>query len=647
MPYLGASPKLFVRIAATLLLTALSTAFADTKPPAEILIERSTTAMRTDPELSKRDAEAALEELKRQPNADLEIRARLLLCDYYSERDSAAATQQSNLAEARLPQAQRQTLRAGILNCRGAILETVGENSQAVDMYRQAVDVAAAGKDNELLADALFSRGYLLGLQGEYVAGLSDLQRSQTLYEELKKSQHALTVLNSIATLYNRMGDYAQAQHIYERALKAQHDAGMRREEAVTQHNLARAYENQQKWDAAREAFFDALNISRELNYPRGEAYALRGLAAVANGLRDPKTALEDLQRAAALQEATPDVRLNAQILLARGIALHQLQRLPESVAALEQALKIFMQAGSPNELGPTYAELSAAYAEMGNWHKAYEYRSESQQLSEKLLHNQLDQRFATLKVEFDTATKEKENASLIRENEANQKALAQQTKAAKLQTAVIVLTAILIVLLGILVLHQRRGTQRMQVLAMTDELTGVPNRRAALARLALLLKRNDAPACSLLIIDIDHFKSINDRYGHPVGDETLKCVSAKLSDTVYEPAFVGRLGGEEFVLVLPNTSLASAYRTAEALRESVKALDLSRWLGERSITVSIGLTVSAPGNDSPSAMLRRADTALYLAKNAGRNCVRSEPEFETEVSAEVQLSLLVANSSS
>jgi diguanylate cyclase (GGDEF)-like protein len=321
---------------------------------------------------------------------------------------------------------------------------------------------------------------------------------------------------------------------------------------------------------------------------------------------------------------------LNGQIQLARGTALRKLRRDAEALQALEQSQAAFEQGNLLEELAIAYDELATVHAHMGDFQTAYKYRGEAQTTAQKLLHGQLDQRFATLKVEFDTATKDKENALLVTQNAINQKALAQERRANALQTVVIFLSLLLLALLTILVVRQRRGTRDMRALAMTDELTGAPNRRAVLTHLAALLENGDAPTCSILLIDIDHFKSINDRHGHPVGDVTLRLLTSKLRAAVAEPAFLGRLGGEEFVVVLPDTQLHDAHIKAELIRSQVPSIDLSRWLGERRITVSIGVTVSTAA-DTVSSMLRRVDAALYAAKHAGRNCVCTDiaPDFD------------------
>jgi diguanylate cyclase (GGDEF)-like protein len=601
----------------------------------ESLIEQGTKAMRTSPDDSKRAADQALGLLKQSPNPDQEILARLLVCDYQSERDTAAAQREIAATTALLPQAKRQGLRAGILDCEGDSLENAGQNTKAMALYTEAVSVASSYHDDEMLALTLYARGALLGVMGDYATGLSELRHAETLFEQLKKPMYALTALNSIATLYNRMGDYVQARHIYTRALAAQREAGLQRELVVTLHNLGRVNENLRDWDAARTEFNECLEISRAINYARGEAYAMRGLAAVSNATGDPQGALETLTNAEQFQKQVPDARLRAMIQLARGVALHKLERLPESTAALESSLADFRQSDSLSELNQVYTELASVYAETGNWRDAYARQVDAKTTSDKLLRNQLDQGFATLKVEFDTATQEKENAALKRQNEANERALAQAHNVRRLQATVLILTISLVLLLTLLAVFQHRSTLRMRILAMTDELTSVPNRRAVLRRLDPLLRREIPERCSILIIDIDFFKAINDQLGHPTGDEVLKVVAATIRSGVSEPAFFGRLGGEEFLIVLPGNGLEQARAAGESLCGRIRAIDTSRWFGEhRRITCSVGVSTSVPGKDTPSTMLQRADAALYAAKRGGRNCVRTEYATEPDLGA-------------
>lgn len=594
-------------------------------PGARALIERGTLEMRTDPQASFRDAEGALALLQHAPDTDLQIRARLLLCDYQSERDLDAAEEQMKAARALLPRARRAGLRAGVMLCEGAILETAGDSKKAVEKYRQAVAVATSTHDDDMLAEGLFQLGYQLGMRGDYANGLAELRRAERLFQKLHKPLHQLAVLNSIAILYNRIGDYGRARHLYSQVLKAQTAGLLQRERAVTLSNLGSADENLGDWQAARAAYSECLKIALQIGYVRAQAYALRGLAAVANAAGDAVGALATLDRAEQLQPQTPDARLHARILLERGIALHRLNRLKESAAALTEAAKIFQRSGASGQLASTYSELAAVHAAARRWRAAYEDQTQAKSLSDQLLRNQINMRFAALKVEFDTAAKDQENAALLRENLANAQALVRARSVRHLQRIVIILVVLLALLAAIFALLQLRATRRLRVLAMTDELTGVPNRRAVLSRLKDLLETSEA-ATSVLILDIDHFKAINDDHGHPAGDEVLKLMARRLAALAALPAFFGRLGGEEFLLVLPATELGAARAAAELLREHVASIDLSGLPPGCRITASIGLTAAQPRNDTPSSVLKRADKALYAAKAGGRNCVRSEP---------------------
>ena len=596
-------------------------------PDIRQLLDRAEQEGFTDPEAQNRDAHAALDALQRSPDAEQEIRTRLILCEYDSERDLHAAEEQAQRVLALLPRADDAGLRAGVLTCQGETRETAGANAEALRLYTLAVDAATTSHDDTKLAAALYSRGYLLGLQGEYAAGLVDLRRSQVLYDRLGRQYDALSSRDSIATLYSRMGDHAEAAHLYGEVLRMQRQAGMVREQAVTLHNLARTYEDSRQWDLAEASFSQALDLAQKLKYLRVQAYALRGLAAVKVARQDTAGALLQLARAAVLQRDTPDARLGAQINLEKGRALHLAGRLLESAVVLQQARGVFKSAQSAAEIVEADSELARVEADMGEWRAAYADETEAARQQEQLLSRHLDQRFAILKVEYDTAAQEQENRALLRENDATNIALAQSRRVRQLQGVVIGLGMALAAVLIWLVLLNRGRARRMGSLAMTDELTKSPNRRAVLARLSELLRGPEPGPCAILIMDIDFFKRVNDQYGHAAGDEVLKLVAEAVRSTVLPPAFFGRLGGEEFLIVLPEADIAGARRFAEGLRQSVADINTRAVVpGHSGVTTSVGLTVSRPGADDLGNMLARADTALYAAKRSGRNCVRIEP---------------------
>ncbi len=611
-------PRGPLSIAAVALLLAWAPP-SSARDSARELLTRSEDQVRIAPETSRALAEQALAMLEREPDPDLAVWAHLLLCEHAAERDRAVAEQHVAAARNGLAQARRRGFRARLLACEGEIQEAEGNSTGALTLYEQAVVSAEATGDAEYLAESLYRRGHLRSLRAEYATGLSDLRRAHTLYEQEGKAGHATIVQNAIAILYNRMGDPAQARHYFEAALKAQAGAGMTREQLVTQHNLGRALENLGDWGAAEHAFTQSLALSQQLQYGRGEAYALRGLASTHNARGRPAEALELLDRAARLQRQFPDIRLRGQIQLQRGISLASTRRSAEAAAALQEALVVFKTAESPAELARTHEELSRLLASQADWRGALEQQRQARELIERLLRRQIDERFATLKVEYDSAAREQEMRLLQREQSATAYALEQERLAGRLRSVTVALGAVLLTLVALLGWRQRRGRLAMRRLALTDELTDLPNRRDVLARMEAWLKRGDA--CALLILDLDHFKRINDSHGHLAGDEVLRRAAAALRAATPAGAILGRLGGEEFLVALPVPDLDAAMPCAERLRRAIESMDLSASAQVGTVTASIGVTVALPG-ESLGTLLSRADRALYGAKEGGRNRV-------------------------
>ena len=169
----------------------------------------------------------------------------------------------------------------------------------------------------------------------------------------------------------------------------------------------------------------------------------------------------------------------------------------------------------------------------------------------------------------------------------------------------------------------QKNLLQEYMHAAMTDGLTGVANRHALDRMLTSALResRQSPAGLCLVMIDIDHFKAFNDEYGHQAGDAVLRCVSRRMAEFFRDHGYVGRYGGEEFAVILPNARLAEAERLAEECRRTINATTCEFRNRRFSITISCGVT-EALSSDSPDALLQRADLALYTAKKLGRDCI-------------------------
>jgi len=166
---------------------------------------------------------------------------------------------------------------------------------------------------------------------------------------------------------------------------------------------------------------------------------------------------------------------------------------------------------------------------------------------------------------------------------------------------------------------------QELHELATTDCMTGIANRRQFIASTALEIERSKryGHKLSLLMIDIDHFKAINDGFGHPTGDLAIIAVGRHCATACRGSDLAGRLGGEEFAMLLPETGMAEAQAVAERLRAGAQALQVMHEGQRVPLRLSIGIACLEAADAGPDTLLARADRALYTAKNDGRDCVR------------------------
>jgi diguanylate cyclase (GGDEF)-like protein len=182
------------------------------------------------------------------------------------------------------------------------------------------------------------------------------------------------------------------------------------------------------------------------------------------------------------------------------------------------------------------------------------------------------------------------------------------------------------------------RNAERLERLATTDALTGLANRRHFLTALDAEWSRFQRyyRSLSVLMVDIDHFKSVNDRYGHAVGDEAIKAVTEACLQGKRKSDIVGRVGGEEFAVLLPETSITRARIVAKRIRKRIAAQTLNAHTAQFKITASIGVAEAAVSMSGAGSLMVAADDALYQAKAQGRNCCISwSPPPPTKLAAE------------
>lgn len=234
------------------------------------------------------------------------------------------------------------------------------------------------------------------------------------------------------------------------------------------------------------------------------------------------------------------------------------------------------------------------------------------------------EQRTEFLRERFEVRRRDFENADLRAKERLRQQEIESLDRLRQWQNVAIALGAALVLLLFGIAMRQLRRARNLKALSETDALTGVPNRRALLhkGQQAFLDSRRRMKALTLLALDIDHFKAVNDAYGHATGDAVLARIAQECQRTLRQHDLIGRIGGEEFAGLLPGTSLEAAVQVAERIRGGVAALDLDDLVPGLRVTISLGVAALDRQDADFASLLDRADKALYRAKESGRDRV-------------------------
>ena len=263
---------------------------------------------------------------------------------------------------------------------------------------------------------------------------------------------------------------------------------------------------------------------------------------------------------------------------------------------------------------------ISETYEGLGNNEKALEYAMEYQKSYENGFNKVFIKTVKDLRNMFQTVEKEKENTKLLRETrEKQEKIRDEQTKLIEKERFIMFSYFSLIVIL-VLCIVSILAYRRIKIKATIDDLTKVYNRKTIQNIADKIFKNNRSKPLSLIFFDIDHFKKINDKFGHQAGDIVLQKVSSTVKKTLRRDDKVGRFGGEEFLIISRN-GLDVTDRMAERLRKEIQKLTFEEY-PDIKVTASFGLATRLSEDNNISDIIKRADNKLYEAKENGRNII-------------------------
>ena len=571
------------------------------------------------------EIDARLDELAALvPPADTrrELRYRNLRCDWGFDDDPRGQLEYAQAGLADAVGADDAAAQAGFHYCRAGALETLGHDAADVAAAYDAGLVAARrSEDLRLVADGLSLLGSTRSLLGDQASAIPDLLAAIRLYRQSGHRLDAEYLLLDIGISYRRMGEYGKAREYLaqsEAFAMEQDDWAMLVGTLLQQGYLA---EDDGRLDEAMAIYRRALALAEEHDSPYDIASVHLAMSWPAIVQGDHRQALQWLDRAAQGFGALDDRSTEDMLALRRGQAYAGLGRHDQALAQYARAATALARNGNQRYLALLYLWRARSLEARGRMAEAYADLERYIDVHGRITAAERSQQAQLLRKQFDSDRRDLENIRLENETALRERQVATLLEARRWQWIAIGLGAVLVLLLVGLVVRQLARMRRLRELAATDPLTGVANRRSIerLGEEAIAAARAAGEGLSVLLLDIDHFKQVNDRFGHLTGDEVLARVASACAGALRQFDQLGRIGGEEFLVLLPRTGLAQARQVAERIREAVEALAFVEIDRTLRLSVSIGIA-ELDGERTLRGLCERADAALYAAKDAGRN---------------------------
>lgn len=426
-------------------------------------------------------------------------------------------------------------------------------------------------------------------------------QLNQQTPETALSSLQCARLLMTLGNLYADLSLYRESENYYQDALRLMVRLDEPNSQAIIRANMARLYID--TGQPAKAATLLRTLLERPELPPDYRAIVLGYQAMALNALGDWESAWRSLNEAQAIYQRLGYPQATSRLLETRA---RTLQGRGEKQLALQ-----LLTAQTEATTIEGKALQASLLADLGRYPEAYRVMTEYMRDYRQHFNQTLSQHAGVFQAERDLARSEASNRALQQENDNKRQQLLYQQSARYYQLMLVALLGMALILLGLATHRLHRNARHLYKLATFDQLTGLPNRRAMMERLSHQWQQEQP--LTLLIIDIDHFKQINDRHGHQTGDIAIQQLAQELKRWAPDLQQTGRWGGEEFLVAMPQDG-PLCWHLAEQLRQRIERLHTP------AMTISIGIAERSPADASLSQLIHRADMAMYQAKRQGRN---------------------------
>ncbi|WP_351014622.1 diguanylate cyclase [Shewanella sp. AC91-MNA-CIBAN-0169] len=575
--------------------------------------------------------EKLLNEYKRIIASDDEIRQKLyvrLNCWNQPSTTESELTNAIKYAEQQLliySEPYPSAIHTDLLLCLGYYKQFSGQLDEALDDLSNAINNAYELEDPRLIADGRSIRGAMLSYQGNYSSALEDLITSQQLYENLNLTYWANDNLSELAASYRRFGDAETALKYQIKLEQVYLKANQQIEADNINNQIAFSLLELGRIDESTARFKQSLTFWKTQKDNVAIADAKTNVAGNLIKLDKIDEAL------VLLKEAEKEIPVShdgphSSLMLYLAQAYLATNELDKALEYSQLASIDFNRGGNQRGESENIYIKSDIYQAKGDIENALKTLQKFIKMHMALDKQNMSDRNSEMQARFNTNKIQTENEWLIQRDKDKEQQLQILQRNESMQIIIIILVAIILIIVSMFAYKQVIRKQLFRRLALTDELTKLANRRDTYSQGHYFLKSSklSGKPFSIISFDADHFKIVNDTLGHDMGDKVLVKLASISTSMMRDTDVVGRVGGEEFLILLPNIDKTKAIEIANRLIETIADYDWTQIAPNLHQTVSAGVA-SYSNEEDLSPLLLKADKALYSAKAAGRNCVKAE----------------------
>ena len=500
----------------------------------------------------------------------------------------------------------------------------LGDYTNIDQTISDLIEAARLNTENQPLAASIHVElGRAYSKMGNYESAMIFLEKAYALFEATDDTYHLSYVLSSLASVSADLEDNERAIEYYQEALAIVRQHNDKVFEATLLHNLGVTFFENQQEELAMQSYQQSLRVSEEIDDEIGIAWAQVSISDVNASLGKWDETVSVLAEALATFEKTGDVIQQISVMLNQVKAYLNLGNLAKAESILTEIDNSFEDVEF-GELRLSFLEQKAALAyQKGQYKDAYNIIQEQTQLKDTLFEDkqvEVSQKYKTL---FDTNLKDKQNRILQQDNELKSIKIAQQQEQEKTWLLIISLSVILILVVAAFLILQTKNQNRFKTLALRDSLTNSPNRRAVLkfAQESFEQAKTHKRDLAIAIVDLDHFKKLNDTFGHDTGDCALINFSKACHQELRQHDGFGRYGGEEWLFVFHDTSKEQISEIFNRIKITLNNMPCPGLSENHPIHFSMGAArYDANIDENLNALIKRADQKLYDAKENGRD---------------------------